>query len=723
MTSDSKHFYEFANFRLDPFQKVLLHNGKLVHLTPKVFDTLEILVEENGKLLEKEELMQRIWQDRFVEESNLTSNIKTLRKALGDNSAQPTFIETVPRRGYRFIADVNKLDTGQFNDSTAQASHPQVVPSRAGRIAVPLVAVILVLVASIAIGSWYVESNGSADAPILFAPFSSEKLSTDGNVHSAAVSPDGANVVYAKATAKDQSVWLRQLGSSTHIQIIPPSENSYFGFAFSPDSQTLYFARVEQDPEDGQQADVYSIPIPGGVPTKIVSQAQGSISVSPDGEKISFIRCPYLDNEYCSLWIADSDGRNERKVLSRPRPIRIGTMNFSPDGKTIAFAFGQSRNWANEFNLAEVDTETGVERDFTPEKFFNIKRLAWLPNQRGILMTARRNPDNNFRIWHVSAATGEIAALTHDSDDYASLSLSRDGRVLAATKNRADYRLNVYQADPAEPPRVLAEASTVTFAPNGKIVFSSDMTGNREIWSINADGSEQRQLTNDPGWDLFSVVSPDNKFIFFDSNRTGEAQVWRMNADGSDQIQITHKVGGFPHLVSPDGKWLYFMSVPERKLMRIQTDGGEEELVLDKRSDNTAFSVLDKRSYSFALSPDALQAAFFESRDRRTVIAIVSLVTQQTIKTFELPNEKSIVVQSAWSPDGKSLFYISQDDKRKNYIVWQQRLDGGTPVQIADLGVEELRDSEAFSISPNGKSFGVIQGGWKHDAVLIKGLK
>ncbi len=723
MTPKTTQFYEFGDFCLDRSQKVLRRGGRPVPLTPKVFDTLEILVENTGQLLEKDELMQRIWQDRFVEESNLTSNIKMLRKALGDDAAKPRFIETVPRRGYRFIADVDILDSDQRNGSSNQTVRVQFVSSRARKIAVPIVIAAVVLIASIAVGSWYLD-NTAGNAPILSAPFSSEKLSTEGNVGSAVISPDGTNVIYAKGRKGTQSVWVRQLESSTNVQIIPPSENFYFGMAVSPDGQTLYFARVQQNPEDGQQADIYRIPILGGVPTKIVNQAQGSISVSPDGEKISFIRCPYLDEEYCSLWIADSDGKNEKKIVSRPRPIRIGTITIAPDGKTIAFAFGQSRNWANEFSLAEIDLESGVEREITPEKFFNIKSLAWLPDQRGLLLTARKPPDNNFRIWQVSTATGEIAPLTHDSDDYAALSLSRDGSVLVATKNRADFRLNVYQADtPASPPRVLTEASTITFAPNGKMIFSSDMTGNREIWSINADGSEQRQLTNDPAWDLFGAVSPDNKFIFFGSNRTGETQVWRMNADGSNQLQITRKVGGFPHLVSPDGKWLYYMSAPERKLMRVPTNGGEEELVLDKRSDNFAFSVLDKQTYSFALSPDASQVAFAELRDKRTVITIVSLIDKKTIKTFELPNEKTEIVQSAWSPDGKSLFYISPDDKRENYLIWQQPLDGSMPVQVADLGPDEIRESRAFAISPDGKSFAVIQGSWKHDAVLLRGLK
>src|SRR4029078_10882929 len=106
MLPENTKTYEFANFRIDRSQKVLFRDGKPVPLTPKVYDTLELLAENSSRLLEKDEVMKRLWPDRFVEESNLTSNIKMLRKALGDDAADPRFIETVPRRGYRFIAEV-----------------------------------------------------------------------------------------------------------------------------------------------------------------------------------------------------------------------------------------------------------------------------------------------------------------------------------------------------------------------------------------------------------------------------------------------------------------------------------------------------------------------------------------------------------------------------------------------------------------------------------------
>src|SRR5712691_9499771 len=107
MTQRTRHFYEFGRFRIDEGERVLLREGQPVPLAPKVFDTLLALVKDRGHVLEKERLMKELWPDTFVEESNLTYNISQLRKTLGDGER---YIETIPRRGYRFTAQVREGD-------------------------------------------------------------------------------------------------------------------------------------------------------------------------------------------------------------------------------------------------------------------------------------------------------------------------------------------------------------------------------------------------------------------------------------------------------------------------------------------------------------------------------------------------------------------------------------------------------------------------------------
>jgi DNA-binding winged helix-turn-helix (wHTH) protein len=111
MSAAIRQFYSFGDFMVDTDQKILLRRGKPLPLTPKVFDMLLILIENSGRIVEKEVLMNRLWPDTFVEESNLTFNIHLLRKALGDDTHHPQFIETVARRGYRFIAQARSAST------------------------------------------------------------------------------------------------------------------------------------------------------------------------------------------------------------------------------------------------------------------------------------------------------------------------------------------------------------------------------------------------------------------------------------------------------------------------------------------------------------------------------------------------------------------------------------------------------------------------------------
>jgi DNA-binding winged helix-turn-helix (wHTH) protein/TolB-like protein/Tfp pilus assembly protein PilF len=106
MGSQIGPLYAFGPFRVDPVERVLWQNGRVVPLAPKVFETLLVLVENSGHLVEKEQLMQRVWPDTFVEQGNLTLNISTLRKLLGESSKEHHYIETIPRRGYRFVAYV-----------------------------------------------------------------------------------------------------------------------------------------------------------------------------------------------------------------------------------------------------------------------------------------------------------------------------------------------------------------------------------------------------------------------------------------------------------------------------------------------------------------------------------------------------------------------------------------------------------------------------------------
>ena len=109
MDLPEKAHYEFGSFQFDPNHRSLLCDGQPITLTPKNLETLQVLLEQRGRVLEKDELLELLWPDSVVEENNLTQNISALRKALGDKPGEQRFIKTIPGRGYRFVADVREI--------------------------------------------------------------------------------------------------------------------------------------------------------------------------------------------------------------------------------------------------------------------------------------------------------------------------------------------------------------------------------------------------------------------------------------------------------------------------------------------------------------------------------------------------------------------------------------------------------------------------------------
>jgi DNA-binding winged helix-turn-helix (wHTH) protein len=146
MSRQVNYFYEFGPFRLDPKEHTLLRNGQPIPLRPKVFDILLVLIENRGHLVDKEQLMSLVWTEQFVEEGNINKNISMLRRALGEGDNGQQFIETVPKRGYRFIADVR-----QVNDDEAPPSQSTPAPTRRfDRHWVPFLVVPTLLIAAVA---------------------------------------------------------------------------------------------------------------------------------------------------------------------------------------------------------------------------------------------------------------------------------------------------------------------------------------------------------------------------------------------------------------------------------------------------------------------------------------------------------------------------------------------------------------------------------------------
>src|SRR5262245_12100658 len=127
MGAPDKQLYEFEPFLLDAGSRILLKDGAIVRLTPKAFDTLLVLVRNGVQLVEKDRLLKEVWPDSFVEEGSLARNIYELRKALGDDTSEPRYIETIPKRGYRFIAPVKTSAAAKQTDIVETPSNATVI--------------------------------------------------------------------------------------------------------------------------------------------------------------------------------------------------------------------------------------------------------------------------------------------------------------------------------------------------------------------------------------------------------------------------------------------------------------------------------------------------------------------------------------------------------------------------------------------------------------------
>jgi DNA-binding winged helix-turn-helix (wHTH) protein/Tol biopolymer transport system component len=702
-----RDFYRFGDFTVDGEQKVLLQKNSPVPLAPKVFDTLLILIGSSGRIVEKEELMSRLWPNTFVEESNLTFNIQQLRKALGDNARQPRFVETVARRGYRFIAEIqeNPPNETKGTQSLPAIAEERPLPQKASYFTVAAFSFLLVgLVAGIV---WFTQRQRSVfanSATILSKPFKSEKFVTGGVVR-AVITPDGKYVAFTSDNGGKQTIWLRQLETSENIQIVPPSDYTYLGLAVSHDGNSLFFVRKSLS--NPPLSELYRVMTFGGIPTKIIDRTEGTVSASPDDRQICFTRCNYKDDDFCSLNLVDVDGTNERSLFTTKRPTRLAGVQFSPDGKSLAFASGESSNGATDFHLMLLDLSTGSVRQLTNKNFFDITNLKWLPDRTGLLIAAKENYEARIRIWLVSSDTGEAKPVTRDATDYVNLSLDTAADKMIATHTSNTFHLFVSSVNDIANPKTLSIARTgLAFAPDGRIVYEGD---DGDIWAINRNGGEQRQLTNNSFSDLFPCASPDNRYLYFSSNRSGSSQVWRMNVDGTNQLQVTKREGGAPKFATSDGRWIYFESTLHQTLWRVASDGSEESEVSSNKLNSPAFS------------PDGQKVAYFfrDQHNNRLKIGVMLMANKTLLKIFDLGENASERGKISWQQDGNSFYYVAMNGPEN--LLWHQSLgENQQPQMIANLGSEDISD---FALAPDGNTFAFIRGKWIYEAVLIEGLQ
>jgi Tol biopolymer transport system component/DNA-binding winged helix-turn-helix (wHTH) protein len=749
-------FYKFGKFVFRPHDYVLTRDGSPVSLTPKMFEVLLVLVRNRGRILGKDDLMKAVWIDTVVEEGNLAVIVRQLRKALDDDAHNPTYIETVSRRGYRFIADV-EIEHASGNLSVAAVQPPSSIenarsfPTRSEvqeydqpRHSPPVVALAdwradqhangaaetssppspqLELVPPRRRGNWrsaYL-AGGLFVAVLIAAGFyifgsrvsrlwtdrlvdrigvlSAEKLTEVGNVNVASISPDGKMLAYGTTEAGKHIIWLRQLATGKSLQIIPPTDEAITSISFSHDGEHLNY--VGRRP--GEDAYLNTIPILGGQPVRLVSGVHG-YSFSPDGRSIAFTR---FSHQGSGFNIAAADGSNERTVLEIPPPRYVISLSWSPDGKAIAYGLGKMNSRDNDFELMEVDIQTGEQRPLTQFRWNVIEKVLWLPDNSGILLSGRDAPDINDQMWKVSLPGGEAQQISFDSSSLYLYGASADFKKIVASQSVLDTQVWISSGGPGSAPQpTMAAQFDLAMTPDGRVIFPAKDSVGADLWMMNRDGSGRRQLTQDASIERNPAVSPDGNFLVYVSGNRGRKNIWRMNFAGGSAIQLTHGDGEHYPTFTSDGRYVLYNSIGDGSVWKVPVEGGEP------------VKVLGERAMRVSVSPDGKSYAYFGRKDGVRKLLVRSMENGSLLHAFDATVWIASPPRVLWDKSGRSIIYQSGGSSDVGNLM-QQPLDGSPPKQLTDFTSLQIFD---YCVSPSG-DFAFVRGVWKFDVVLLSSTK
>jgi Tol biopolymer transport system component/DNA-binding winged helix-turn-helix (wHTH) protein len=746
----SSCIYEFEDFRLDAAHLMLYKNGTTVSLKPKVVETLVALIERRGELISKDELMNRLWPDSFVEEANLSQNIYLLRKTLGNCAGGQPVIETFWRRGYRFNCKVRQSSDVELffathtktlvveeetigeseRNAVSEISQPvsgksvlrSLMPTRLKSLsAKPLVGAVVLIFGSLLIFSaarffQYLSKTSSPNKPNSARAFSGIKISRltpDLNILSAAISPDGKYLVYYDWNESGKrSLWIKDILSGSGTTILPPRNEGYYDMTFSPDGAYVYYNTWEKGHPNKT---IFRVPFTGGEPQPIAYDTVSPLTFSPDQQRIAFVRARPGGQ---SIILANSDGSGEEKILSS----RGGTtgyeswgsnLSWSPDGKRIAICGGRIINDRYTYELIEVNVADGSERIIASPGWNYLDDVAWLSDQSGLIVRARETHASPWQIWHVSYPNGDPRRITNDLNDYDDVSLSADSRFLVVNKIVGNWNIWLTHFQDTGRANQITFGGTaadgaygVAFTSDGEIMYTSPRDGNTDLWAMNTDGSEQRQLTKNAGeLNGWPSLTPDGRFTIFVSTRSGTWQIWRMDADGGNPQQLTHSGIAQNPFLSPDGAWIYFTLLDEQNsfIARIAVSGGEPTITKHSTLSNV---------FAGPISPDGklMCVGFYDTASKQPwKKGVMSVESGELLNTFD-----SFQRFGGWTEDSKSLIVVRDVDQRSN--LWLQPIDGSEPRQLTKFEGGMIR---SFAVSPDFKQIAISRGNPSAEAILI----
>ena len=706
--AENKRFvYEFGRFVLDPHEKTLFVEGTPLHLPAKEFETLILLVENNGKALAKDEMMQAIWQDAFVEETNLVKQISRLRKLLNANGQK--YIETLPKHGYRFSAEVRcvipvaeepvviekrtvKRLTVRVENEIEDA--PLALPKRKKKSRLAVFALLGLIISGTAVFYWFWQSQKQTlkpdDGKIIFLTEASQdnsgahwvsedqiyfvrrvsntrveswRMNADGsnqqranteikNLLRGRWSPDGKKVVFVKE-GDNKAFYLADSNGGGEI-VLPFSGGN---MDWSPDgSQFVY--------QTGKNAlgntEVFLYTVATGENVNLTNSSFGAAdpSFSPDGKQIAFVS---WRDDNAEIYVMNADGSNVRRITNHPAWDNYPV--FTPDGTAIAF----QSNRENERTGIYLQN---LEGDLPPVKIAGhdsdagIHPKCWSADGTQILFWTNQNGKPQIVLSSVEPYPARVV-LSDEKADLSSPRIAPDGKRILYEARLADRSIElrltdletkktttVYKTTPDYPQYYLLAPA---WSPDGqKIAFANKSSGNSEVFLMNADGSGLRNLTNDPLPDSAPFFSPEGGEIIFTRDFYGTAQLYRMKTDGSNQRLLTENKGhNLGAALSPDGLTLAFSG--DRKNVDSR---GLDIFLLDFNNPANEKRLTARRLHETypAFSPDGKRIAFVSIADGN---AEIYLINTDGTGLFRVTRSLAEDAAPQFSKDGGELIFAS----------------------------------------------------------------
>ncbi len=598
------------------------------------------------------------------------------------------------------------------NDRPRESS-PRVSGSRQNRRGLTQVLVAcLILLAALGIGVYFWQHRAIA---IPFQHFTITQITNTGNYIETAISPDGKYLLSSINENGKQSLWLRNIATSSDTQVIAPADASYRSLAFSSDGNYIYFLRATSGA--GYLCDLLRAPVLGGTPQVVVRDDDSGAAFSPDGTRMAFTRTNHPGDGKFSLMTSNLDGTDEKVITTGPKFFYRNSVDWSPDGTEMALEIvgpGQGNSLIQIHDLASSKSRTLARFDDLP-----VDKIVWLPDRRGLLALYSMGLGyiDRDQIGFISARSGDFHSITNDTNNYSALTMSSDGKTLSTVQRKTTQTLYLMPAagfSGSAPAPALAQsrgAAMFGWASDGGLYFGDGGS----LLRMGVDGSNKTTLLSDPKSQVIHPIScPGGRYVILTwSNHAGSKQtdIWRVNADGSNPKQLTFgsvDVGGY---CSPDGQWVYYASIDTFEDRRVPVDGGVPEEVPGSHG---LFNQTGN-----GLSPDGKLVAFIQLLKNANgspgrIVLLPADGGPNPQPRFIDPDPR-LVAEPQFTPDSKALVYIIHEKGSQN--LWLQPLDGSSGRQITQFQGDDI---QFFLYSPDGKSLGVMRTHSESDVVLLR---